>query len=176
MLELKGDKRTFDRMVAKAQALATGRVSKALMPRIAGGEVKRLAAQAKSSQTAPTGKGWPKTKDGRALQWPSQASIKVTVSNGKIVIKVTGPKYLAAQHSGWRRFRAARRHEMARDAAKVAKTGKGKIATVKRWGGKPRRIIPKGSVPKGWATVITKALNGGWRSFMGSTSLARAKT
>jgi hypothetical protein len=65
---------------------------------------------------------------------------------------------------------------MARDAAKVAKTGKGKIATVKRWGGKPRRIIPKGSVPKGWATVITKALNGGWRSFMGSTSLARAKT
>jgi hypothetical protein len=45
MLELKGDKRTFDRMVAKAQALATGRVSKALMPRIAGGEVKRLAAQ-----------------------------------------------------------------------------------------------------------------------------------
>jgi len=175
VLELKGDKRTFDKMVAKAQALATGRVSKALMPRIAGAEVKRLASLAKATQTAPTGKKWPRTKDGKPLQWPAKAVIKVAISNGRIVVTVSGPRWLAAQHSGWRRFRAAKTQEMLRDAKRVERTGKGKIRTVKRWGGKPRRIVPKGSVPKGWANVITKALNAGWRSFMTSTNVARAR-
>jgi hypothetical protein len=174
-LELVGDKRGLDTLIAKAQAIATGRISRALMPRIAGGEVRRMANNAKSSQTSPNGKTWPKTKSGEALKWPSQAKIVVALVNGKVTLKVTGPQYLAPQHSGWRRVRAARPAEMAKDAKRIARTGKGKVALLKRYGGKPRRIVPKGAVPKPWAKVITEALNAGWRSFMVSTSVGKAK-
>lgn len=162
------DRATFDKMLAKAQALATGRVSRALMPRIAANEVRRLATDAKSSATGPNGKAWKKTKDGRPLRWPSQARITVTIVGGKVVARVTGPDYLAAQHSGWRRM------VLVMPRARGGGRASGP-ARMRRWRGPPRRILPKKSIPKQWADPIVKALNAGWRTFMVSTSLKRAK-
>ena len=158
-------------MLAKAQALATGALSKRLAPRIAGDTIVKLGERARSTATAPSGRKWPATKDGRALRWPAQASIRAEVQDGKIRLVVSGPSYLAPQHSGWRKVRSASTHEFLASMSSNASKGQ----TRKRWGSKPRRIAPKGAVPKPWVAVIAKALNVGWRSFMTSRGVRRAR-
>jgi len=161
----------FRAMLARAQALATGALSKRIAPRIAGDTIVKLGARARETATAPSGRRWPATKDGRALRWPAQASVRAEVQDGKIRLVVAGPAYLAPQHSGWRKVRQASTREFL--ASMSANASKGQ--TRKRWGGKPRRIAPKGPVPKPWAAVIAKALNIGWRSFMSTKGVRRAR-
>lgn len=163
------DRATFDRMLAKAQALASGRVSRVLAPRVAGNMVRQLASEAKATQTNPAGKAWPKTKNKQPLKWPSRATVRVELVGGKVVATVTGPDYLVPQHSGWRRMAIAQ--PRAGDGSRAS--GPGRIK--RRWRGKARRILPKGSVPRRWADPILKAINAGWRSFMTTMSLAKAR-
>lgn len=162
----------FRAMLAKAQALASGQLSKRLAPRIAGDTLVKLGERSRHAQTAPTGRRWPRTKDGRPLQWPSRATVRAEVHGGKVRLVVSGPDYLAPQHSGWRKVRTATATEF---FAAMSKNAGGKGATRKRWGGKPRRIAPKGAVPKPWAAEIAAALNVGWRSFMRVRGLRRSR-
>jgi len=157
MLRLVPDRAALDRMLGKVQALASGRVSKALMPRIARGTVHGLASESKGAQRSPQGRAWPKTRDKAALRWPSSASIRVEVINGKVVATISGPPFVKFQHDGWRKM-------------KVGANGK-----IRRWKGKARRIVPKKSPPPPWKKKIVAALNAGWRGFMHSANVRAAR-
>lgn len=159
---------TLNQMVAKAQALASGRLSRAIMPRVAAGVVTDLAREGKSSQSSPQGRPWPRTKNGEALRWPGEATLTVRVVAGKVVATITGPGYVKYQHSGWRRMAIA--------TPKVGgKRSYGPGRITKRWRGKARRILPKGSPPPPWKRALLDALNAGWRSFMHTASVKRAR-
>jgi hypothetical protein len=160
---------TFDRMLARAQALATGKLSKGVAPRAAAAEVRTLAGESKAAQKSPQGRPWPKTKDKAALKWPSQARVTVTVQNGKVVAVLTWPSYLVPQHGGWSRFAVAR--PKAGNGQRAS--GPGRIS--KRWRGKARRVLPKNTPPPPWKKKIVAALNQGWRSFMHSASVKRSR-
>lgn len=155
-------------MLARAQGLATGALSKRLAPRIAADTLQALAASARSSRTSPAGRAWPATKDGKPLRWPSQATIRTEVNEGKIRLVLTGPSYLAPQHAGWRKMRTASAAEF---FAAMSKSAAGKSNNRKRWGGKPRRIVPRGAIPAKWKAPLSAALNRGWLSFMKTKSV-----
>ena len=145
-------------MLGKVQALASGRVSRQMMPRIARGTVHTLASESKGAQRSPQGRAWPKTKDKAALKWPSSASVRVEVINGKVVATISGPPFVKFQHDGWRKVKVTK------DRSRVA-----------RWKGKARRIVPKKSPPPPWKKKIVAALNAGWRGFMHSANVRAAR-
>lgn len=178
----------LDRMVAKVQAIATGKVSRVMMPRIAAGQVRGLAGESKAAQKSPQGRSWPKTKDKASLKWPAAATIRVDIVGGKVVAVISGPDWVKYQHGGWSKMtvvapKATRhRHQHASSAADVrriqreqAHREKRNAGGVRRWRGKARRILPKNTPPPPWKKQILAAINQGWRGFMHSASVKRAK-
>lgn len=171
-LTLRGDLSKFGLWLAKAQQLATGRLSRGIAPKVAGTTLKKLAEAGKSARTNPQGRAWTRTKDGAALKWPTAASVRAEIRDGKVRLVVSGPKWVKYQHSGWSRQRVASSSEF---FASMSKNAAAKGATRKRWRGPARRILPKGAIPKRWGAALNAALNAGWRSFMGSTSAKAAR-
>lgn len=156
-------------MVGKLQAIATGKLSKGMMPRIAAGEVRGLAGESKAAQKSPQGRAWPKTKDKAALKWPAAATIRVDIVGGKVIAVISGPPWVKFQHGGWSKMATAA--PRAGDGSRAS--GPARIS--KRWRGKARRILPKNTPPPPWKKQILAAINQGWLGFMHSASVKRAK-